>query len=195
MTSADIPMIVMTVLVVVSAAAAISSLVGPAAKDPPIGGIQIQNLAYVGSGVWRSAQPTTAQAWQALYARGIRHVLKLNFDTEGDDALALAAGMTVERLPLQPEGDRDIAAEIVGTFVEPDQGKLDAAVAMLGTSSPGDEWLVHCTHGQDRTGLVVAMYRVRRDGWTREAALDEARRYGFHVELEGLMAAWLRFRG
>ena len=32
---------------------------------------------------------------------------------------------------------------------------------------------VHCEHGNDRTGLLAALYRVRFDGWTAKAAHDE----------------------
>ena len=42
--------------------------------------------------------------------------------------------------------------------------------------------LVHCWHGSDRTGVVVAAYRLVFENWTREAALDEFRHggFGFH---------------
>lgn len=39
--------------------------------------------------------------------------------------------------------------------------------------------MVHCWHGSDRTGSVVAAYRIVFQGWTREAALDELRYGGF----------------
>ncbi|WP_366112438.1 tyrosine-protein phosphatase [uncultured Campylobacter sp.] len=42
--------------------------------------------------------------------------------------------------------------------------------------------LVHCYHGADRTGLVVAMYRVIYQGWSLDAARSEMIEggYGFH---------------
>ncbi|MEO5960743.1 MAG: tyrosine-protein phosphatase [Opitutaceae bacterium] len=42
--------------------------------------------------------------------------------------------------------------------------------------------LVHCWHGSDRTGSLVAAYRIAFQDWTREAALDELRYggFGFH---------------
>ena len=39
--------------------------------------------------------------------------------------------------------------------------------------------LVHCWHGSDRTGSLVAAYRIVFQDWTREAALDELRHGGF----------------
>ena len=37
---------------------------------------------------------------------------------------------------------------------------------------------IHCHHGKDRTGTVVACYRISHDGWTAERAKYEAQRYG-----------------
>ena len=42
--------------------------------------------------------------------------------------------------------------------------------------------LVHCRHGADRTGAMVAVYRIVIEGWTKDDALQEMTRggYGFH---------------
>jgi len=42
--------------------------------------------------------------------------------------------------------------------------------------------VVHCLHGSDRTGVVLAMYRLVFQNWTKEQALDEFKNggYGFH---------------
>jgi protein tyrosine/serine phosphatase len=42
--------------------------------------------------------------------------------------------------------------------------------------------LVHCQHGSDRTGTMVALYRIVVQGWSKEAALLEMTQggYGFH---------------
>jgi hypothetical protein len=37
---------------------------------------------------------------------------------------------------------------------------------------------VHCRDGVDRTGLIVALYRMTHDGWTSHKALAEAERLG-----------------
>ncbi|MEP6913455.1 MAG: protein-tyrosine phosphatase family protein [bacterium] len=39
---------------------------------------------------------------------------------------------------------------------------------------------VHCAQGVDRTGTVIAVYRIAHDGWTSEKAKEEANRYGMH---------------
>jgi protein tyrosine/serine phosphatase len=41
---------------------------------------------------------------------------------------------------------------------------------------------VHCFHGSDRTGTMVAMYRIFIQGWSKAEALRELKEggYGFH---------------
>jgi hypothetical protein len=51
--------------------------------------------------------------------------------------------------------------------------------------------LVHCQHGEDRTGLIIAVYRVTTCGWAREAAWTEAKHFGYHNWLNiGLNNTW-----
>lgn len=42
--------------------------------------------------------------------------------------------------------------------------------------------LIHCKHGSDRTGGMVAAYRILFEGWTKDQALKELRQeqYGYH---------------
>lgn len=40
---------------------------------------------------------------------------------------------------------------------------------------------VHCKYGSDRTGLMVAYYRMAREGWNAERAYEEMKNSGFHV--------------
>jgi len=40
--------------------------------------------------------------------------------------------------------------------------------------------LVHCQHGADRTGTMVAIYRVYAEGWSMTEAMQELPRFGFH---------------
>ena len=42
--------------------------------------------------------------------------------------------------------------------------------------------LIHCKHGQNRTGLIAALYRIVYQGWSKEQALAEMRGGGFGGE-------------
>jgi protein tyrosine phosphatase (PTP) superfamily phosphohydrolase (DUF442 family) len=53
--------------------------------------------------------------------------------------------------------------------------------------------LVHCQHGEDRTGLVIAAWRVRQ-GWTKDEAMVEARKLGYRWYINfGLNRTWKKF--
>lgn len=39
--------------------------------------------------------------------------------------------------------------------------------------------LIHCKHGQNRTGLIAAMYRIVYQGWSKQQAIAEMRGGGF----------------
>jgi protein tyrosine/serine phosphatase len=49
--------------------------------------------------------------------------------------------------------------------------------------------LVHCRHGSDRTGTMVAVYRIVVEGWTRAEAADEMVHggFGFHPMWQNLL--------
>ena len=42
--------------------------------------------------------------------------------------------------------------------------------------------LVHCWHGAIRTGVLVAIYRIKEQGWPLQKALDEMAFYGFDLQ-------------
>lgn len=39
---------------------------------------------------------------------------------------------------------------------------------------------VHCRYGDDRTGMMIAAYRMADEGWTPEEARKEMEKFGFH---------------
>ena len=49
--------------------------------------------------------------------------------------------------------------------------------------------LVHCKHGSDRTGMMIAIYRIAYDGWSKQQAIDEMIHggYGYHPIWQNLV--------
>lgn len=43
----------------------------------------------------------------------------------------------------------------------------------------GKKIFVHCRLGDDRTGMMVAAYRIAEEGWTADEAMNEMRSFGF----------------
>lgn len=88
---------------------------------------------------WRSGQPTAAQ----VKSLGVRSVLKLNTALEAREQLPV--GVEPLEHPWLFVGPVSHEAVLAALY--------DLEHAVLPT-------LVHCTHGVDRTGLLIALYRV-----------------------------------
>lgn len=149
------------------------------ASAPMIHGIS--NLKDVDQGnIYRSGQPN---AEGFIYAQdlGIYYIVKL--DLGGDDYYATHLGMEIEYQP-------------ISTFAQLGFGSIDrqvmAAVEFMRTHPK--HLLVHCEHGQDRTGLVIACYRVRVCHWSKADAEQEMLAHGFHKSLLGLWHYWEEFK-
>jgi hypothetical protein len=167
-----------------------------AACSPMVYNQGVPNLYKVNAGVWRSGQITTVDGWE--YVKAVTqakqlHVIKLNFESEGSDELATKMGIDVHYLPIQPAGDQGFWRDIADVFETPDMRVVEIAIALLEYATPDDVWLVHCTHGQDRTGFVIGVYRVLVDHWTPDAAYAEMLAHDFHYELPALEWAWEHF--
>lgn len=124
----------------------------------------LPNLHRVSGKLYRSAQPT-AEGMREAERLGIRTVVSLR-SGQRDAPLALGTDLLLRHVPMRAWNPH-----------------LPGAVAALSAIavSPGPV-LVHCWHGADRTGMVVALYRMVEQGWTREAAIREMLEggYGYH---------------
>lgn len=136
----------------------------------------IANFAAVDAdlGIYRGGQPAAA-GWVYLNSIGVSNVVKLNLREEGADP---PVDGTFTFVPISP------AEQLLGVS----RLKLDLAVAGIG---PGT--YIHCEHGQDRTGLIVACWRVNVQHWTKAAAEQEMLAHGFHKSLLGLWEFWKGF--
>jgi tyrosine-protein phosphatase SIW14 len=59
---------------------------------------------------------------------------------------------------------------------------IDVTAQFLELVDNEQNWplFVHCFHGADRTGLLVAMYRITRQSWHVDDAYKEMKACGFH---------------
>lgn len=124
-----------------------------------------ENFFRVTPDLYRSAQPSKA-GMHAYEAFGIRTVINLR-GRHSDDDEAKGTNLVLVHIPT---GTRAVSS---------DEFITKALQAIRDAQKPA---LVHCMHGADRTGLIMAMYRIVEQGWTREAALDEMKNggFGFH---------------
>lgn len=66
----------------------------------------------------------------------------------------------------------------LGDILPPSKKDLDAALRFMLLSPP--PVYVHCLKGVDRTGAVIAYYRVKICNWTPDQAINEMLALGFH---------------
>jgi protein-tyrosine phosphatase len=59
----------------------------------------------------------------------------------------------------------------------PTDEQVSTALALMNDSAAGPVF-VHCKRGADRTGAVVACYRIGHDHWDAAKSLSEARSLG-----------------
>ena len=124
----------------------------------------VANLYAVDSGVYRCARPD-ASACAELKQLGIGEVLNLCY-LAGNDKSVLSAGLTQHRVKL-----------LAGKISE--EKVVDALRIIKNRQSP---IVVHCKHGADRTGLIIALYRIVFQDWSKDAAIEELETgdYNFH---------------
>lgn len=137
----------------------------PAKWARPVTAEGVENLHKIGENLYRCGQPTKA-GMEALEKMGIRTVINLR---DNHDDLEEGAGTRLRLLRFDMDA----------WDVEPE--RIARVLALLREKEHGP-FVVHCHHGADRTGVVVAVYRMVEQGWSREDALREMREggYGFH---------------
>lgn len=138
----------------------------------PVPGTPLENLHQVSAELYRCEQPSAADM-RALAALGIRSVVNLRaFHSDRDEV----AGTALELREVPMHADALEHAELVLAL----RALLDAPKPVV----------VHCWHGSDRTGAVVAAWRVALEGWTPAEALDEmtAGGFGHHERYDNLRA-------
>lgn len=137
--------------------------VRPAKWAEPITLAGVPNLHKVSDGLYRSAQPTS-EGMANLAAMGIKTVVNLrdrhsDLDEIGD-------------LPLQTRRIDIFTARMKDEYVKEFLSIVDDP-----NNAP---ILVHCQHGADRTGTMCAMYRILRQGWTPDEAIEEMKDGGYN---------------
>jgi tyrosine-protein phosphatase SIW14 len=155
--------------------------IGPGAAVAPAAD-GVPNFLQVNSRIYRGAQPTD-DGFQTIARLGVKTVINLRQEpgqVAAEEKLVSAAGMRYINIPMD-----DLGA--------PTDAQMALALAVLANESAGPVF-VHCRRGADRTGTVIACYRIAFEHWRNRQALDEARSHGLSIFERGMQRFILDFQ-
>jgi tyrosine-protein phosphatase SIW14 len=137
----------------------------PPADTPAevIGKQLIPDFAGITSALYRGGQPRK-HGFEALAKMGIQIVVDLRGDRDGERTEVTSLGMQYLSMHWQCSFPKD---------------RIFADFLTLIQKNPGKKIFVHCRVGDDRTGMMVAAYRMAEEGWTAKQAMEEMTKYGF----------------
>jgi protein tyrosine/serine phosphatase len=125
----------------------------------------LPNLGEVTPTLYRGAQPT-GKGFETLAKMGVNIVIDLRDGSEGkvEEKEVTQSGMKFVAIPWGCSSPKD-----------DDFAKFLTVMR----DNPDKKVFVHCRLGVDRTGMMVAAYRMNEQGWTPDEALREMRAFGF----------------
>jgi protein tyrosine phosphatase (PTP) superfamily phosphohydrolase (DUF442 family) len=131
--------------------------------------IRIQNFGRIDNNYYRGAQPRDRD-YSDLAALGIRTVVNLtSFDALADEkAKVEGSGMQYFQIPMT-------------TRIAPTSEQIDQFLDIV-TSATRQPVYIHCVGGRHRTGVMTAVYRMIKDGWTSDRAFKEMKQYKFGAD-------------
>jgi len=129
----------------------------------------LPNFHQVHDYLYRGGQPSAA-GLEKLKQRGISTIIDLRNPGEkkfDEDRLAQKLGMKIIDMPMDCTAPTKKQVSTLYTAVDK---------AKEGKSGPV---FVHCAHGSDRTGCLIGLWRVSKEGWSYDDAYKEMRKYYF----------------
>lgn len=113
--------------------------------------------------LYRGGQPSE-DGFQSLAKMGIDIVIDLRGSRKRERDLVTKLGMRYEAMPWHCPRPKD---------------QVFARFFLLLRQNPTRKVFVHCRLGDDRTGMMIAAYRMAEQGWTAQQAMREMKTLGF----------------
>lgn len=125
------------------------------------------NFYKISEEIYRSEQPSPQQM-QYLAELGVKTVINLRLWHSDQDEIT---NTTITEVPIKLRAGKITDEKIIETL-------------KVINKSP-KPILIHCWHGSDRTGVVVAMYRLVFQKWTKYQAINELMQpeFGHHSNI------------
>lgn len=147
----------------------------------PAAAPHVRNFGALNEHLYRGAAPSPI-ALEELRALGVKIVIDLREKGDGTAAESVQVhnlGLKYVNVPL-------------GAWSAPKRAQLEVILPYLFRSET-DPVFIHCRRGKDRTGTVIACYRIQHDNWTNRRALEEAEKYGISFAERSMRTYILRF--
>ena len=128
--------------------------------------LDLPSFHQVNQSFSRGGQPTFGGI-ELLAKLGFKTIINLRAadeDSGAEEWRARETGLGYFNLPMKGRGG-------------PPDAQMQAVLSLIDAAENQPVFL-HCKRGKDRTGTVVACYRILHDHWTSEQAIAEARHLG-----------------
>jgi tyrosine-protein phosphatase SIW14 len=152
----------------------------PAAEPTAPG---VPNFHQVNEHIFRGGQPA-GSSWRSLADLGIKLVIDLRLPSEHS--------ISREEQAVQAAGMRYVSIPMDG-FAAPSDENVAKVLALFESNTDGIVF-VHCRRGSDRSGTVIACYRITHDHWENQKALQEAKSFGMYWIEKGMQHYILNFK-
>lgn len=127
---------------------------------------EINHFHKVTATLYRGGQPSE-KGFHELKTLGIKHIINLRADSNKTNTPSDEA-FTLQHIPVS-----------ANPFKNPKEADVVQFLKTVTTSS-NQPVFVHCQEGVDRTGLMIAAYRIVIDGWSKDEAITEMHEAGSH---------------
>ena len=151
------------------------SFAGYSYAQPTVNKKDLPNFHQVNASIYRGGQPTEDGIRQ-LKSIGIKTIVSLRSadgKAKREKNWAQDAGVSFVNVPLS-------------NWFGPKDAKIEKILKLL-NNSKNQPVFVHCKRGSDRTGTVIAVYRMTQEGWTPKEASAEAKKFGI-----GWWQVWMK---
>src|SRR3984893_2062359 len=117
----------------------------------------LPNFGEATTTLYRGGQPSK-RGFRTLAKMGVNIVVDLRGSRDSERKIVTHLGMQYVAMPWRCSFPKD---------------KVFAQFLTLLRQNPGKKIFVHCRVGDDRTGMMIASYRLAQAGWSREQAEKE----------------------
>jgi hypothetical protein len=148
-------------LIVVSLAVQVTAVSGDTARELNLPGVP--QFMEVTPHLYRGGQPTE-DGFRSLARMGIDIVVDIRGSRKRERDLVTKLGMRYVAMPWHCPFPKD---------------KVFARFLLFLRRNPTKKVFLHCRLGDDRTGMMIAAYRMAEQGWTAQQAWREMKTLGF----------------